>query len=98
MRCATSLHRFVKRRRLLVFALPLLLPLEGPAEAPSPRVLERYREMLRAQPVDGTALDRLWKAYTEGGRTAELLQEYEGANGGHIDHRPISVRIHFEFS
>src|SRR3954468_24987092 len=69
----------VKRRRPLALALSLLLPLEGLAEPPSPRVLERYREMLRAQPVDGTALDRLWKAYAEAGRTPQLFQEYQAA-------------------
>jgi tetratricopeptide (TPR) repeat protein len=46
------------------------------AEPPSPRVLARYREMLQANPAEGTALDRLWKAHADAGTTAELLRSY----------------------
>ena len=41
-----------------------------------PKVIERYQQMLAANPVEGTALDRLWSAFSEQGRTAELLADY----------------------
>jgi tetratricopeptide (TPR) repeat protein len=46
-------------------------------EPPSPKVLERYRQMLEKNPAEGTALDRLWKAYLDQNQTAQLLQEYQ---------------------
>src|SRR5262245_50546254 len=63
-------------RRLLILALTLLALL-APAEVPSPKVIERYKQMLQANPVEGTALDRLWQAYAEQGKTGELISEYE---------------------
>ena len=66
------------RRRLL--ALATLLPALAAAQVPSAKVLERYRQMLAGNPAEGTALDRLWQAYSEQGRTGELLAEYQGQN------------------
>jgi tetratricopeptide (TPR) repeat protein len=63
-------------RRLLLSALTLL-PTIALADVPSPKVIERYKEMLQANPAEGTALDRLWKAYAEQGKTGELISEYE---------------------
>src|SRR5947209_14736649 len=77
-----------------VYALSLLLATGAVAEPPSARVLERYRQMLAANPTEGTALDRLWKAYTENGQTGQLIAEYEKGTTfadkmilGHLQHR-----------
>jgi tetratricopeptide (TPR) repeat protein len=65
------------RRPSLLFTL-LLLSLSARAQAPlSPKVIERYKQMLAANPVEGTALDRLWKMYAEQGQTGQLLDEYK---------------------
>jgi tetratricopeptide (TPR) repeat protein len=63
-------------RRFLFSALTLL-PTLALAEVPSPKVIERYKQMLQANPAEGTALDRLWQAYSEQGKTGELIAEYE---------------------
>ena len=55
-------------RRLLFSALTLL-PCLALAEVPSPKVIERYKQMLQANPAEGTALDRLWQAFAEQGKT-----------------------------
>ncbi len=60
----------------VALALSLLLATGAMAEPPSAKALERYRQMLAANPAEGTALDRLWKAYAEAGRTGELISEY----------------------
>ncbi|MES2573259.1 MAG: tetratricopeptide repeat protein, partial [Verrucomicrobiota bacterium] len=60
--------------------LPLLVgALAAQAAEPpiSPKVIERYRQMLERSPVEGTALDRLWKAYSDSGETAQLLAQYQ---------------------
>src|SRR5689334_50834 len=62
------------------FAILLLLGVAAGAEPLNPRVVQRYKEMLAANPVEGTALDRLWKSYSEAGKAAELLDEYKDAN------------------
>jgi tetratricopeptide (TPR) repeat protein len=62
--------------RLLLSALTLL-PTLALAEIPSPKVIERYKQMLEANPAEGTALDRLWQAYSEQGKTGELISEFE---------------------
>ncbi|MEO6755478.1 MAG: tetratricopeptide repeat protein, partial [Chthoniobacteraceae bacterium] len=49
------------------------------AEPLSPRVAERYRQMLAANPTEGIALDRLWKGALDGGTTEELLAAYAKA-------------------
>ncbi len=62
------------------FALLILLTgASWAAEPVNPRVIQRYKEMLSANPVEGTALDRLWKTYSDSGKAVDLLKEYEGA-------------------
>ncbi|HWL53173.1 MAG TPA: tetratricopeptide repeat protein [Chthoniobacteraceae bacterium] len=66
-----------QRRAALCCSALLLLAAHGAAQAATdPRVVARYQEMLAANPVEGTALERLWKiAQTEGG-IERLLEEY----------------------
>jgi len=65
------------RRPSLLFTL-LVLTLSAQGQAPpSPKVIERYKQMLAANPTEGTALDRLWKSYAEQGQTGQLLEEYK---------------------
>lgn len=61
-------------RRLLAVSL---LPALAAAQAPSAKVIERYKQLLVANPAEGTALDRLWQAYAGEGRTGELIAEFE---------------------
>lgn len=61
-------------------ALFLLLSVAASAEPVNPRLVQRYKEMLATNPVEGTALERLWKTYSEAGKAADLLQEYKGAS------------------
>ncbi len=49
------------------------------AEPLSPRVTERYRQMLAANPSEGIVLDRLWKGALDGGTTEDLLAAYAKA-------------------
>ncbi|RYD81061.1 MAG: tetratricopeptide repeat protein, partial [Verrucomicrobiaceae bacterium] len=58
------------------FVLFLTFTVTAAAELPSQKILDRYRQMLSANPVEGTALERLWKAYSEAGQTAQLLALY----------------------
>jgi tetratricopeptide (TPR) repeat protein len=51
----------------------------SPAAAHNARLIERYQAMLAANPVEGLALDRLWKAAQDQGATAMLLDEYHRA-------------------
>lgn len=44
--------------------------------ATDPRVVERYREMIAANPMDETALDRLWKIAQQDGSGQALLDDY----------------------
>jgi tetratricopeptide (TPR) repeat protein len=53
-----------------------LLPGLVLAQMPSAKVLDRYRQMLVSRPEEGTALDRLWQAYAEQGRSGALLAEF----------------------
>jgi tetratricopeptide (TPR) repeat protein len=62
-----------------MFAAALLASAMAQAEPLSPRVVERYRQMLAANPTEGIALDRLWKGALEGGTTEELLGAYAKA-------------------
>ena len=62
-----------------MFAAALLASAMAQAEPLSPRVAERYRQMLAANPTEGVALDRLWKGALEGGTTEELLAAYAKA-------------------
>ncbi len=67
----------VMPRRLLLFPL-LIFALAAQSEPPaSPKIIERYKQMLAANPVEGTALDRLWQAYRDAGKTGELIDEYK---------------------
>ena len=67
-------------------------PAAGPVTAAAPfagddrtaRLAERYKAMLAANPSEGIALDRLWKAYEDHADTAGLIDEYRqiaGRNG-----------------
>src|SRR5205823_10441696 len=68
------------RRRPLIFFL-LLLALSARGEAPpSPKIIERYKQMLAENPTEGTALERLWKIYVDKGQTGQLLDEYKAAS------------------
>ncbi len=61
----------------ILFLLPTLA-LAAPGDAPvSEKVIERYKQMLAANPVEGTALDRLWKAFNDAGKTGQLIDEYK---------------------
>lgn len=66
------------RRLPLLFSLLLLAPgAQAQTTPPSPKIVERYKQMLAANPVEGTALDRLWKIYADQGQTGQLLDEYK---------------------
>lgn len=62
-------------RRTLATFLLLTAPLV--AQTGSDRVVERYKQMLEGNPVEGTVLDRLWKLYQDGGKTNDLIAEYQ---------------------
>lgn len=62
--------------RISALVAALLASALAHAEPLAPKVVERYQQMLAANPVEGTALDRLWSAYSDQGKTAELLAEY----------------------
>jgi tetratricopeptide (TPR) repeat protein len=64
------------RRLPLLLSLLLLAPVARAEPPPSPKIVERYKQMLAGNPVEGTALDRLWKIYADQGQTAELIEEY----------------------
>ena len=59
-----------------MFAAAMLASALAQAEPLPLRIAERYRQMLAANPAEGIALDRLWKAAIEGGTTEELLAAY----------------------
>ncbi len=58
---------------------PLLAAEPGTTEARATRLADRYKAMLAANPVEGAALDRLWKSCEERGATGPLLEEYRSA-------------------
>ncbi|MEO8350137.1 MAG: tetratricopeptide repeat protein [Chthoniobacteraceae bacterium] len=66
-------------RRCLSALIFFVCALVQAQQAPSARVIERYKQMLSANPVEGTALDRLWDDYAQQGTSADLLREYENA-------------------
>src|ERR1700760_3401292 len=68
------------RRLPLLFSLLLLAPGAQADAPPSPKIIERYKQMLAANPVEGTALERLWKIYADQGQTGQLLDEYKAAD------------------
>src|SRR5439155_8475233 len=71
---AADSARTMRIRRMAAAAL--IASALAQAEPLSPRVAERYRQMLAANPAEGIALDRLWKGALEGGTTEELLAAY----------------------
>ena len=72
--------------RFLKLLLPCLLAFaalaaaqDTPSPQDAPRIIARYKQMLAANPVDGVALDRLWKIYQDQSQTAQLLADYKTA-------------------
>ncbi len=65
--------------RLPILTFLLAATVAHGAELASPKVLERYQQMLEKNPGEGTALERLWKAYLDAGRTAELIEQYRAS-------------------
>ncbi len=70
-----------------IFAAALLASAMARGEPLSPRVAERYRQMLASNPAEGVVLDRLWQGALEGGTTEELLAAYR--NAGNFSGRMI---------
>src|SRR5687768_1142818 len=68
------------RRLPLILLLGCALPVRAADAPPAPKVIERYKQMLATNPAEGTALERLWKAYSDRGETTALIDEY--ARGG----------------
>ncbi|HEX8295220.1 MAG TPA: tetratricopeptide repeat protein, partial [Chthoniobacteraceae bacterium] len=58
------------------FATLLLLTAPLQAQVGSEKIVERYKQMLAASPVEGTALERLWKVYLDQGKTEQLIAEF----------------------
>ena len=76
-------------RRPPIFCTLLLLAWSAHGQAPpAAKIIERYKQMLAANPTEGTALDRLWKLYAEQGQTGQLIEEYRG------DASPAAQLIH----
>ena len=48
----------------------------GSLGATDPRIVERYRQMVSANPADESALDRLWKIAQADGFTQQLLDDF----------------------
>lgn len=71
-----SSRYFALMCRILALISALLASALAHGETVAPKVIERYQQMLAANPVEGTALDRLWSAFSEQGKTAELLADY----------------------
>src|SRR4051812_10858074 len=65
------------RRRLCVLALSVAATSAFAAGAEDARIAGRYKQMLEKNPVEGIALDRLWKLAQDSGMTAQLLDEYK---------------------
>ena len=59
----------------VVIALALASAL-GRAETGDPRIIARYKQMLEANPSEGIAVERLWKASMEDGSTEKLIAEF----------------------
>ena len=61
-------------RRTVAILLLASAPLA--AQQPEEKMLDRYRQVLTANPTEGIAFDRLWKYYAEKGQTNQLIEEY----------------------
>jgi tetratricopeptide (TPR) repeat protein len=61
------------RRTLVILAFLAAPIVAAPAEE---KMLDRYRQVLTANPTQGIAFDRLWKFYADKGQTNELIEEY----------------------
>ena len=62
----------------LLFLCGLIVAVRWSAgEPPAARTIERYKQMLVANPIEGTAMERLWKAYADAGTTAQLIADYQ---------------------
>ena len=74
-------------RRAVVLLACLLMAARGVGQIPAPfadderaaRIVDRYKAMLAANPTEGMALDRLWKAFEERNATAVLIEDYRRA-------------------
>ena len=66
----------MSRRTLVLLSLLAALTARGETP-PDAKVLGRYKQMLERNPGEGTALERLWKAYLDQNQTADLLDEYK---------------------
>ena len=62
-------------------AILLLAAALAQAEPANPKIVERYKQMLATNPVEGVALDRLWKIALDEGTTERLIAEYQKADG-----------------
>lgn len=66
------------RRFLAGLILAASLPAWA-AEPANPKIIERYKQMLAANPAEGTALERLWKIYLDQNATQGLIGEYRAS-------------------
>ena len=71
---------------------------------PSPKIIERYKQMLEANPAQGTALDRLWKIYLDQVKPPDLIEEYRSGGTfdremvlGHLFHKAARAKMRAAF-
>ena len=69
-------RRSSARKQPLLLAVILAASLAC-GEPANPKIIERYKAMLAANPAEGVALERLWQSAVEGGTTEQLLAEYQ---------------------
>ena len=62
--------------RLIELAGLLVLAATPVNAATDPRIVEHYRQMIAANPMEASALDRLWKIASDDGFSQKLLDEY----------------------
>ena len=74
-------------RSPFIFCLLLLAPYVRGEAPPSGKVIERYKQMLAANPAEGVSLDRIWKIYLEQGKADELIAEYQ--SGGTFEREMV---------
>ncbi len=73
MRRGSVVFIMVFRSALTIVALAAALCRAEPLDS---RIAERYRQMLESNPVEGIALERLWKAAVENGSTEQLIASF----------------------